>query len=91
MTANGELDGRVAIVTGAGQGMGRAVALRLSGGGASLVVNDVNSEAAESTCALIAERGGEAVAAPGDVTSSDRRPPHRRRGDGSVRWDFTCW
>ena len=70
MTANGELDGRVGIVTGAGQGMGRAVALRLSDGGASLVVNDVNSAAAESTCTLIAERGGEAVAAPGDVTSS---------------------
>ena len=69
MTASGELDGKVAIVTGAGQGMGRAVALRLSGEGASLVVNDVNSAAAESTCALIAERGGEALAAPGDVTS----------------------
>ena len=70
MGTNGEFQGRVAIVTGAGQGMGRAVAQRLSTGGARLVINDVNPDAAERTAALIAETGGEAHASPGDVTSS---------------------
>ena len=70
MGTNGEFQGRVAIVTGAGQGMGRAVAQRLSTGGARLVINDVNPDAAERTAALIAETGGEAHSSPGDVTSS---------------------
>ena len=69
MGTNGEFQGRVAIVTGAGQGMGRAAAQRLSTGGARLVINDVNPDAAERTAALIAESGGEAHASPGDVTS----------------------
>ena len=69
MGTNGEFQGRVAIVTGAGQGMGRAVAQRLSTGGARLVINDVNPDAADRTADLIAESGGEAHASPGDVTS----------------------
>ena len=65
-----EFAGRVAIVTGAGQGMGRAVSLRLSAGGARLAVNDVRADAAERTASQIVERGGEAMMAPGDVTVS---------------------
>ena len=61
---------RVAIVTGAGQGMGREVAQKLATEGARLVVNDVNPESAERTASAIRE-GGEAMAVPGDVTSSD--------------------
>ena len=41
-----ELDGQVAIVTGAGQGMGRAIALRLAGEGATVTVADINLETA---------------------------------------------
>ena len=70
MGTNGEFQGRVAIVTGAGQGMGRAVAQRLSAGGARLVINDVHPGAAERTAALIVDSGGQAHASPGDVTSS---------------------
>ena len=70
MAVSGEFKGRVAIVSGAGQGMGRAVAQRLSSGGARLIVNDLNADAAQRTAALIAESGGEAHASPGDVTSS---------------------
>ena len=61
---------RVAIVTGAGQGMGRAVAMRLSAEGARVVANDVNEEAAARTAKGIQEAGGEAIAVAGDVTSS---------------------
>ena len=64
-----EFAGKVAIVTGAGQGMGRAVATRLATGGASLVVNDVNAEAAEQAAAEIRSDGYEALALSGDVAS----------------------
>ncbi len=61
---------RVAVVTGAGQGMGRAVAMRLSADGARVVVNDLNEEPAGRAAAAIRAAGGEAMAAVGDVTSS---------------------
>ena len=66
-----EFTGKVAIVTGAGQGMGRAVAERLAAGGAQLVVNDLAADAAERTAADIRAGGGEAIAAPGNVASKD--------------------
>ena len=65
-----EFADKVAIVTGAGRGMGRAVAQRLAAGGARLVINDSERDSAERTAAEIMELGGEAVAAPGNVTSS---------------------
>ena len=71
MSDSGEFDGRVAIVTGAGQGMGRAVAKRLAGAGARLLVNDLNGAAAEQTATAIGDDGGRVFAVQGDVTSSD--------------------
>ena len=62
--------GRVAIVTGAGRGMGRAVAARLAAGGAKLVVNDLDAESAERAAGALQGSGAEALASPGDVTSS---------------------
>lgn len=64
----GELDGRTGIVTGAGQGMGRAVAERLASAGARLVVNDVRAEAAEEVARSLRSGGAEAVGVAGDVT-----------------------
>ena len=63
-----ELDGRVAIVTGAGQGMGRAVAERLAAAGASLVVNDVRQDAVTEVAAALRSGGADAVGIAGDVT-----------------------
>ena len=71
MTDTTELAGKVAIVTGAGQGMGYAVAHRLAAAGVSIVVNDVNAAAAEQTAAALRAAGHAACAAPGDVASSE--------------------
>jgi NAD(P)-dependent dehydrogenase (short-subunit alcohol dehydrogenase family) len=70
------LDGKIAIVTGAGHGIGRGHALELARHGASVVVNDLGSSVhgdgsgrdADEVVKLIAERGGTAVANYGDVS-----------------------
>jgi 3-oxoacyl-[acyl-carrier protein] reductase len=60
--------GGVAIVTGAGSGIGRATALRLARDGFSIVVNDLTAERAEGVAAEIARAGGRGIAIAGDVS-----------------------
>ncbi|MEU5164051.1 SDR family oxidoreductase [Streptomyces sp. NPDC020875] len=67
----GTLDGKVAIVSGSGRGIGRDVALKLASEGASVVVNDLDPEPAEQTVAEIVAAGGRAVACVGSVTGDD--------------------
>jgi NAD(P)-dependent dehydrogenase (short-subunit alcohol dehydrogenase family) len=61
------LDGRVAIVTGAGHGLGRAEALALARAGARLVLNDLPGDAVDSAAAQVRAAGGEAVVVTGDI------------------------
>jgi NAD(P)-dependent dehydrogenase (short-subunit alcohol dehydrogenase family) len=65
-----DLSGRVAIVTGAGQGMGRAVARALAERGASIVVNDLNAQTAESVAQALRDGGTNAAAMPANVTDA---------------------
>jgi 3-oxoacyl-[acyl-carrier protein] reductase len=67
----GQLDGKVAIVTGSGRGIGREIALRLARDGARVVVNDIDEAPALETIALVRELGSDAVACTGDVSAPD--------------------
>ena len=64
----GTLDNRVAIVSGSGRGIGRAVALKLAAEGAAVVVNDLDPAPADETVMDIKAAGGQAVACVGSVT-----------------------
>jgi 3-oxoacyl-[acyl-carrier protein] reductase len=65
------LEGKVAVVTGSGRGIGRCIALKLAADGARVVVNDLDREPAEETVAAIKAAGGEAIACAGSVTAPD--------------------
>ena len=66
-----ELSGKVALITGSGRGIGKAIALKLSKMGANVAVNDLPDEyEAEQTVKEIHDAGGDALLAIGDVTDS---------------------
>ena len=66
---NFRLDGKTAIVTGSGAGIGRGIALMFARAGAAIAVVDLNRAAVEHTCALIAKEGGRALPFAVDVTN----------------------
>src|SRR5438105_252236 len=69
---------RVAIITGAGGGIGRALALRFAAEGARLVLTDLDREGVAESARLVAEQGGDALGLPSDV---------RRRADHQAALD----
>ena len=66
-----KLDGKVALITGSGRGIGRSIALKLASEGARIVVNDLDTEPAQDTVQAIRDAGGQAIACVGSVTASD--------------------
>jgi NAD(P)-dependent dehydrogenase (short-subunit alcohol dehydrogenase family) len=70
MARQGRLDGKVAIVTGSGRGLGLAYAERLAAEGAAVVVNDIDAGTAEAAVKSITAAGGSAVAEVGAVGST---------------------
>lgn len=66
-----EPDARVALVTGAGRGIGRAIALRLASGGARVVVQDLDESVAKSVADEIVAAGGQAAVAAGSVADPE--------------------
>jgi len=64
---SGRLETKVAIVTGAGGGIGRAICLAYAAEGAAIVCGDINPEAANETVAQVMSRGGRAAAVIGDL------------------------
>ncbi|MGH8806306.1 MAG: SDR family NAD(P)-dependent oxidoreductase [Noviherbaspirillum sp.] len=66
-----KLDGKVAIVSGSGRGIGREIALKLASEGARVVVNDLDAQPANETIETIKAAGGQAIACVGSVTDAD--------------------
>jgi NAD(P)-dependent dehydrogenase (short-subunit alcohol dehydrogenase family) len=67
----GRLEGKVALITGGGTGIGRATAQLFAQEGAKVVVAEINSAAGEQTAQIISQSGGVAIAIPTDVTEPD--------------------
>jgi meso-butanediol dehydrogenase / (S,S)-butanediol dehydrogenase / diacetyl reductase len=64
-------DGKVALVTGAASGIGRAVVLRLTAEGADVVAHDLNADALAETAKLVADAGNTVTTRSGDISSRD--------------------
>ena len=80
----GRLEGKVAVITGAGRGIGRATALRFAEEGAAVVVNDVDPEPAEETAQAIKDAGGRAIVSTENTVSLDEARAMVERAAGEL-------
>ncbi|MBS9802239.1 MULTISPECIES: SDR family NAD(P)-dependent oxidoreductase [Bacillus cereus group] len=66
-----ELSNKIAVITGAGSGIGRASSLKLASNGATVVLVDFNQETGEETLKLVKEQGGEGIFVQADVSKTE--------------------
>ena len=66
-----KLEGKVALISGGGRGIGRSIALKLASDGARVVVNDLDAAPAEETVSAVRAAGGQAISCPGSVAAPD--------------------
>ena len=64
-----QLEDKIALVTGAGRGMGRAISLQLAEAGANVAVSDIDAATAEDTAVAVKQMGRESIAVPADMGS----------------------
>ena len=74
------LEGKVAVITGAGRGIGRATAVRFAREGAAVIVNDVDPEPAEETAQAVKEAGGQALVSTDDTVDASEAEQMIARG-----------
>ncbi len=85
MNESRRFEGKVALITGAASGIGRAVALRLAAEGAQVFGHDLNADGLAETAALVAAAGGTMETRAGDISQAAECRRHGRRVRGVVR------